>query len=310
VFQVWTVDDGGGPKGEAVLANSGDLAKEFEFIPAEAVAPTAPAGVAFAEAGVSLSAATVAQGHALEVRIGGAATGAVVELNGVSTPAICDGGALLALLPVSTLTDPGPAVVKVTIGASQPTQVIETTLSITASQYETYDLALSAETEALLAPEVIQEERVILDAVFGAFTPERRWDGAFALPATGPFTSPFGERRYYGSSGLFDYHAGQDIAVGAGTPVAAAQRGTVAWAGPLKVRGNAVIIDHGLGLFTAYYHLSRIDVAVGAQVEQGQTIAASGNTGLSTGPHVHWEMRLHKVPIDPIGWTVNPLPRS
>jgi murein DD-endopeptidase MepM/ murein hydrolase activator NlpD len=77
----------------------------------------------------------------------------------------------------------------------------------------------------------------------------------------------------------------------------------VVLAEPLDVRGNAVILDHGLGVFTGFWHLSRIDVTVGQMVGRGEVVGLVGNTGLSTGPHLHWEMRVLGVPVDPFQWT-------
>jgi murein DD-endopeptidase MepM/ murein hydrolase activator NlpD len=79
--------------------------------------------------------------------------------------------------------------------------------------------------------------------------------------------------------------------------------GTVVLAEPLDVRGQSVIIDHGLGVFSGFWHLSRIDVTVGQKVGKEQVIGLVGNTGLSTGPHLHWEMRVLGVPVDPFQWT-------
>jgi murein DD-endopeptidase MepM/ murein hydrolase activator NlpD len=84
--------------------------------------------------------------------------------------------------------------------------------------------------------------------------------------------------------------------------------GTVALAEPLQVRGNAVILDHGLGVLTGFWHLSQIDVSPGEQVAKGQVVGLVGNTGLSTGPHLHWEMRVLSVPVDPLQWTADEFP--
>ena len=84
--------------------------------------------------------------------------------------------------------------------------------------------------------------------------------------------------------------------------------GTVVLAEPLQVRGQVVILDHGLGVFTGFWHLSRIDVAEGQLVGRGEVIGLVGNTGLSTGPHLHWEMRVLGVPVDPLQWTHQEFP--
>jgi murein DD-endopeptidase MepM/ murein hydrolase activator NlpD len=97
-------------------------------------------------------------------------------------------------------------------------------------------------------------------------------------------------------------HLGVDLAVPAGTPVIAAADGRVALAEGLRVRGNAVVIDHGLGVYTAYYHLSQIRVQPGQEVRAGDLLGLAGSTGLATGPHLHWELRVFGVPADPLGW--------
>jgi murein DD-endopeptidase MepM/ murein hydrolase activator NlpD len=85
--------------------------------------------------------------------------------------------------------------------------------------------------------------------------------------------------------------------------VGAAAHGIVAFAGSLTVRGVSVIIDHGAGVFTGYHHLSRIDVAEGQEVVAGQIVGAVGMTGLATGPHLHWELVVQGVNVDPVFWT-------
>jgi murein DD-endopeptidase MepM/ murein hydrolase activator NlpD len=112
-------------------------------------------------------------------------------------------------------------------------------------------------------------------------------------PVNGPVTSGFGMR--WGRM-----HTGIDIAVPAGTPVHASASGTVVYAGWMSGYGYLVAIDHGNGLATAYAHNSSLLVAVGQYVAQGDTISLSGSTGHSTGPHVHFEVRVNGVPVDPL----------
>jgi murein DD-endopeptidase MepM/ murein hydrolase activator NlpD len=119
--------------------------------------------------------------------------------------------------------------------------------------------------------------------------------GGFQWPVQGPLTSPFGMR--WGR-----LHPGIDIAVPSGTPVHASAAGTVIYAGWESGYGNFVVIDHGGGIATAYGHNTSVAVAVGQHVEQGQVIAYSGSTGFSTGPHVHFEVRVNGNPVDPLGY--------
>lgn len=119
--------------------------------------------------------------------------------------------------------------------------------------------------------------------------------GGLMWPVSGPVTSPFGWR--WGRM-----HEGIDIAVPTGTPVRAAQSGRVIIAGWMGGYGNLVVVDHGGGLSTAYGHNSAFALGVGASVSQGQVVAYAGSTGNSTGPHVHFEVRVNGAAVDPLGY--------
>jgi murein DD-endopeptidase MepM/ murein hydrolase activator NlpD len=114
-------------------------------------------------------------------------------------------------------------------------------------------------------------------------------------PVAGPITSGFGSR--WGRM-----HEGVDIAVGAGTPVHAAAAGTVVYAGWMFGYGNIVVLDHGNGISTAYAHNSSLAIGPGATVGKGFVVALSGSTGHSTGPHVHFEVRVNGAPVDPLSY--------
>jgi len=117
-------------------------------------------------------------------------------------------------------------------------------------------------------------------------------------PVAGGITSPYGYR-LHPVLGRRILHAGDDLAAGTGTPIHACLAGTVVIAGPQGGYGNAVVIDHGNGMATLYGHQSRIGVSVGQHVSAGQVIGYAGMTGLATGPHVHFEVRINGTPIDP-----------
>jgi murein DD-endopeptidase MepM/ murein hydrolase activator NlpD len=117
----------------------------------------------------------------------------------------------------------------------------------------------------------------------------------FVWPVHGVLTSGFGWR--WGRM-----HEGIDLAVSSGTPVVSSAAGTVIVAGWMGGYGNLVVVDHGGGVSTAYGHNTSVTVGVGQQVAQGQLIAYSGNTGHSTGPHVHFEVRINGAAVDPLGY--------
>lgn len=121
----------------------------------------------------------------------------------------------------------------------------------------------------------------------------------FAWPVRGPISSPYGPR-IHPIYRVSSFHAGIDLAVPEGTRICAAASGRVVTAGWEGGYGFLVVLDHGEGYTTYYAHLSQLHVSVGQFVEIGQTIALSGNTGLSTGPHLHFEIRRDGVPVDPL----------
>ena len=123
--------------------------------------------------------------------------------------------------------------------------------------------------------------------------------GRLRFPAHGPITSGFGPR-VHPIFGDVRMHKGIDIGAGYGATVVAAADGVVVAAGGQTGYGNAVVIDHGGGLATLCGHLSRISVAAGQHVRAGQTVGAVGNSGYSTGPHLHFEVRVQGTPVDPM----------
>jgi murein DD-endopeptidase MepM/ murein hydrolase activator NlpD len=149
---------------------------------------------------------------------------------------------------------------------------------------------LQAQSAALAAKIRSAQSSSIVPAPTGAASA-----AGFVWPVHGVLTSGFGWR--WGRM-----HEGIDIAVSNGTPVVAAAAGTVIVAGWMGGYGNLVVVDHGGGISTAYGHNTSVTVGVGQQVAQGQLIAYSGNTGHSTGPHVHFEVRINGGAVDPMGY--------
>lgn len=154
----------------------------------------------------------------------------------------------------------------------------------------------SAEFEARRPAELAR-----IAAARAQITGAQGWRQRFGWPATGRISTLFGSQRIYaGEPGA--YHSGIDIALPTGTPVRAPADGVVILAAPapFTLEGNLLMLDHGMGLSSAFLHLSRIAVPEGAAVRQGQMVGAAGATGRATGPHLHWGLTWRGARLDPL----------
>jgi len=143
-------------------------------------------------------------------------------------------------------------------------------------------------------------------------TPERLWQGKFGSPVpeyySDCFPSRFGHRRSYNGSAYEFFHTGLDFCGQIGTDIYAPADGIVVFIGETVVRGNATVIDHGWGVYSAYGHQSEFLVSVGDQVSKGQLIGRVGETGRVSGPHLHWEVIVGGVQVDPLQWLEREFP--
>jgi len=135
--------------------------------------------------------------------------------------------------------------------------------------------------------------------IYRTMTPQRYWNKPFIRPMSSHITSPFGTARLYNGS-LKSFHSGTDFKAMTGTPIHAVNDGVVVLAKDRYYAGNSVIIDHGEGLYTCYYHLSKISVSRGDKVKQNDLLGLSGATGRVTGPHLHFAVMLYGVQVDPL----------
>ena len=167
---------------------------------------------------------------------------------------------------------------------------------------------ISIDNSELLSPAMESEELALLVQVTTPFTEDKYWDASLSLPAAATMNARFGTLRSYNGSAYDRYHHGVDFAGATGTPVLAAADGKVVLADMLNIRGHTTVIDHGWGLYTAYAHQNSIQVSLGEQVKSGQVIGTIGSTGRSTGPHLHWEVWLNGVNVDPLQWVQQVFP--
>ncbi len=202
-----------------------------------------------------------------------------------------------------------PGILYITLNVST-TQDISTTVEVPVwvqnREFPSQEIYIPESKSGLLAREIVEKEYTSLMAIWQASSGPPLWAGPFDWPidvTQWPTTAPYGIRRTYYPGALRGYHTGQDIAAPEGTPVHAPARGRVVLAGPLQVRGNVVILDHGAGVTTNYWHLSQVNVQEGQTVERGDLLGLVGTTGLSTGAHLHWEIRIYGIPVDPVPWT-------
>lgn len=145
----------------------------------------------------------------------------------------------------------------------------------------------------------IQKEAERVAAIFSAVSLQRYWSGSFLLPVPGAPISEFGKRSIYNGQPRSP-HAGTDFAGAAGTPIKAPNAGVVVLAADLYYSGGTVILDHGLGLYSYFGHMSAIAVREGERVAAGDVVGKVGATGLVTGPHLHWSVRLAGSRVDPL----------
>ncbi len=161
-------------------------------------------------------------------------------------------------------------------------------------------------------PRKARESRLLWE-LLSSFNPEAAPSSAFMLPVgEARESSHYGDRRifrYSGGESSRSLHYGIDYAVPVGTPVKAPAGGEVVLAAERMLTGYTMVVEHGPGVYTLYYHLDKLIAAEGSRVEQGEIIAESGISGLATGAHLHWELRINGVPVDPLLFLNRPVIR-
>jgi murein DD-endopeptidase MepM/ murein hydrolase activator NlpD len=244
------------------------------------------------------------QGEVIEVRVSGKDLAAVRGRWGKEKayfyPTAAHGFA--SLVGADVEAKPGPAKLFLTLinrtGAEQRREIA---LKIKAKAFQTQSFNVPPQFDQM-TPEALEEirrEEAAFAKVFAAPSPERLWEGAFIRPvAQEASPTSFGSRRIINGVPRAP-HSGADLAAPTGTEVLASNHGRVALVGNFFFAGTSVVLDHGGGLFTMYFHLSEPKVEEGAMVKKGEVIGWSGASGRVTGPHLHWGARLANARIDP-----------
>ena len=213
----------------------------------------------------------------------------------------------VALQGVDALLEPGvyPLLTEATFPDGNK-QSFEQMVLVTSGNYLNEDILLN--DPSTIDPAVTEPELQNIEAITAPATPTRFWDGIFTAPAVYPdcFTSRYGTRRTYkvvnSETEIPGFHSGLDFCGGEGLQIFAPAAGKVVFAAPLTVRGNATIIDHGWGVYSGFWHQSQLLVNVGDMVGPGQVIGLVGGTGRVTGPHLHWEVWVNGIQVNPLSW--------
>lgn len=236
------------------------------------------------ESAWSLLPETAAPGDAVLVR---SAQAGEVKWEGKTYKLAPFGAGYFTYLPLSLGVKPG----------SYP--IGEATLTIKPKKFETQYLKVTKQMESMKQDSTrIAADQKKIDLARSTSEDEFLFSGPFVKPVEGILTTPYGYTRYVNGK-LDNSHRAIDLAAPEGTPVMATNDGVVALAETLYLTGNAIYIDHGMGLFSQYAHLSKLNVKAGDRVKQGDIIGLVGTTGFSTGPHLHFTFWAHNVPVNP-----------
>jgi len=173
-------------------------------------------------------------------------------------------------------------------------------VTIASRTYQQDQVNFSAKKTPLMKLEA--QESAIIGRHKKYLTARQLWEGAFMVPVEGPESTAYGVERIRNKKIRAGFHKGVDIKAKTGTPIRCPANGVVLLATPFKAHGGTVMINHGQGVQTIFLHMSKIFVKPGATVKKGQIIGHVGSTGLSTAPHLHWQVFVHGVPVDPHQW--------
>ena len=215
-------------------------------------------------------------------------------------------GALSAVVGVNVFTDPGwrPLRINATDGSGK-TVTEDFNIKIKKSFFPSDKMLFPPGKQARLVASKIKTDQDELSEMLKVETPKKLWSGKFLMPINGRITSAFGTYRLYNGRRLGD-HRGTDIGGNpVGAKIKAANSGIVVFSKLLPTIGSVIVIDHGQGICSVYMHMSKTLVAVGEKVVKGQFIGKIGNTGLSTGPHLHFGVSVHDTRVDPLEWVRN-----
>lgn len=206
------------------------------------------------------------------------------------------------LFPIDLYTRPGDYSVKAVVNEGAENEyAVEKTLTVSNKSFKTQYLTVSEEmNETNNDNTAIYEFVQLVKPARTKSAKEKLWEGTFVMPVEGELTTDFAEIRYVNNEPSSSRHSGLDLAAPKGTPVIAPNNGRVTFSMEgLLSPGNTIVIDHGMGIFTSYYHLDTIVAEKGDQVKKGDIIGTVGTTGFSTGPHLHYAVSIYNTYVNP-----------
>lgn len=246
---------------------------------------------------------TVKQGDVLALQVSNLQDGVLptlqTDIPNITAFAFTPSGAgeAVAFVPVSFYCEAGEYNVHVQAGA----HTWDITFTAAVVDFPRQDLSIDVSDPAISAAtsnEATQQFNNAILPLYEMLDEEKLWEGNFIWPAKGRITTEYGFRRYTNGSPSSRPHAGMDIANDEGTQILAPAAGRVLYAGFLLATGNTIVVEHGGGFKTFYYHMSALHVQAGALVQQGDLMGEMGTTGYSTGSHLHFEARVANQPIN------------
>lgn len=247
---------------------------------------------------ITASSPTARPGDVVVVTLGGVGTNEPLHVRAFDRdlPSFISAGKRRALIGVDLEVRPGIHSIAIQAGDRRTSYALRIMRRVFATRRLTVDPAFVNPPASELPR--IQREREQVEKLWETWTPEKLWEGAFEAPVPEPANSAFGTRSILNGEPRSP-HGGADFPSPAGTPIKAPNGGRVVLADALYYTGNTVVVDHGLGLYSLFAHMTEMRVHIGDAVKTGDVLGTVGSTGRVTGPHLHWAVRLDGARVDP-----------
>ncbi len=279
----------------AALDRGGQGAGEFYFDAALEVALPRP------DPSFTLSASDLLQGDLIAVTAENLPDGVVPtgqsELGYVRFSPTGEAGCYVALVPVGYARAAAQYTIEVTAGG----ETVSLPVTVSENAFEVQQMTISEEVadQTVNSQAANWEFHITVVPLYDTANDELYTGSAFLQPVEGRISTPYGVLRYVNGSTVPERHGGIDIAAALGTPVLCPADGVVEYAGYLQLSGNTIVLEHGGGLKSYFYHMDSLDVSTGDRVAQGDKLGEVGTTGYSAGPHLHYEVKIGRERVSP-----------